>query len=86
MFGNREDRLKNELLQHFDKYIFKAIYRGHMPVDLSHNIGHTLRLKRQFAKYHHFHRDLGDAHQFRFQVVEHNEENYYLYITKNSPL
>ena len=56
--------------------ISKAIYRDNMPVDLSHNIGHTLRLKRQFAKYHHFHLDLGDAHQFRFQVVEHNEGNY----------
>ena len=87
MFGNREYWLKNELLRNFAEYLNHADYIGSMPVDLTHNTGRTLRMKRQFRKYHYMKVDLGNGHRFCFQIVEHNNGNYYLYtITRNSPI
>lgn len=86
MFGNKLFWLKNQLLANFDIYLPSAKYLGSLPIDLTHNTGKILRLKRQLKAYHYFSVTIEQS-TFCFHIAEHSNGNYYVYtITKNSPI
>lgn len=86
MFGHSLFWLKNQLLVNFDKYLSNAKYLGSLPVDLTHNTGKILRLKRQLKAFHYFSVTIEHS-SFCCHIAEHNNGKYYLYtITKNSPI
>ena len=71
--------LKNEVLNHPETYFRKATYVGDAEVDLSHNTGKTLRLKKKFKKYYYCQTALADGQTAYLNIVLHDDGNYYLY-------
>lgn len=87
MFKTREFWLKNEILGNYANYLPNAEYVGNAAVDLTHNTGNTLRLKRKFNKFHYLQLSLSHGEKICLHIAEHQNGNYYLYtITKNSPI
>ena len=72
--------LKNEVLNNVQHYLDNAQYVGHAEVDLTHNTNkNTLRLKRKFAKYHYLKFPLAGGQEAYFNIVQHDDGNFYLY-------
>ena len=59
-FGNPNYWLRNELLENIDKYLPYATYIGEESVDLSHNTGKTLKLKKNMSKAHKLQYNVGN--------------------------
>lgn len=59
-FGNPNYWLRNELLENIDKYLPYATYIGEESVDLSHNTGKTLKLKKKMSKAHKLQYNVGN--------------------------
>ena len=86
MIGNRRYWLKNEILNNPSPYFEKAVFVKDADVDLTHNTGHTLRLKRKFKKYYYLKTQLANGEDVYLNIVLHQDGNYYLYtISKNLP-
>lgn len=86
MMGRQEYWLKNEILNNPQPYFSKAEWIKGTAVDLSHNTGRTLRLKRKFQKYHYLKTQLADGTDVYLNIILHDNGKYYLYtISKNLP-
>jgi len=86
MIGRQEYWLKNEILNNPEQYFSKAVWIKETAVDLSHNSGRTLRLKRKFQKFHYLKTQLADGTDVYLNVVLHQDGKYYLYtISRNLP-
>lgn len=87
MFTTKEYWLKNEILANYAKYLPNSEYIGNVAVDLTHNTGNTLRLKRKFNRFHYVRITLSKGESLCLHIAEHRNGNYYLYtITKRSPI
>ena len=76
--------LKNEVLNNPQRYFEKAEYRHSADIDLSHNTGKTLRLKKKFQKYFYSEIKLANGQSAYLNIVLHKDGLYYLYtISKN---
>lgn len=58
-FGNPDYWLRNKLLEHIGEWLPKANYVTTEPIDLTHNSGKTLKLKKRMEKAHKLQLDLG---------------------------
>lgn len=59
-FGSADYWLRNELLEHIEVWLPKASYIAPEPIDLTHNSGKTLKLKKKMERAHKLRFDLGD--------------------------
>ncbi len=59
-FGDNDYWLKNELASNIDKYLHNAEYLYSEPVDLTHNKGKTLKLKKQMKTSHKLNLSIGN--------------------------
>lgn len=59
-FGNPNYWLRNELLENIEKHLPYATYIGEETVDLSHNTGKTLKLKKKMSKAHKLQYNVGN--------------------------
>ncbi|MBO7202071.1 MAG: hypothetical protein J6V30_00840 [Paludibacteraceae bacterium] len=76
--------LKNEVLNNPEKYFRNAKYISEAEVDLSHNRGKVLRLKKKFKKYYYSEITLANGIETFLNIILHEDGNYYLYtISKN---
>ena len=86
MMGKSEYWLKNEVLSSPHYYFKKSVCVKDVAVDLSHNTGHTLKLKRKFQRFYYLKTQLADGTDVYLNVVLHQDGKYYLYtISKNLP-
>lgn len=86
MLGRYDFWLKNEILSLFDAFVANAQYLGSKSVDLGHNTGRTLRLKRQLKQFHYLRLTVNNT-PFCLHIAEHNNGTFYLYtITTKTPL
>lgn len=58
-FGNPDYWLKNEIASNIEKYLQKANYDKPQPIDISHNSGKTLKLKKKMLQAHKLNLQLG---------------------------
>ncbi len=58
-FGNPDYWLKNEIASNIEKYLQKATYDKPQPIDISHNSGKTLKLKKKMLQAHKLNLQLG---------------------------
>lgn len=58
-FGSPDYWLRNKLLEHIGEWLPKANYVTTEPIDLTHNSGKTLKLKKRMEKAHKLQLDLG---------------------------
>ncbi|MBQ7531868.1 MAG: hypothetical protein IJT12_09205 [Paludibacteraceae bacterium] len=85
MFGTSQFWLKNEILNHLSLFD-GAVQVGDGIVDLTHNTGKTLRLKRKFKHFFYVQKKLPDGEDVILNIALHEDGNYYLYtITKRCP-
>lgn len=85
MFGTKQFWLKNEMLNHLSLFNGATLFDESI-VDLSHNSGKTLRLKKKFEHFFYLRKTLPDGEDVFLNVVRHIDGNYYLYtITKKCP-
>ncbi|MBQ7388098.1 MAG: hypothetical protein IJW01_01800 [Paludibacteraceae bacterium] len=76
--------IKNEVLNNPEKYFKNAKYISEAEVDLSHNRGKVLRLKKKFKKYYYSEITLANGIEAFLNIILHEDGNYYLYtISKN---
>lgn len=71
-FGSADYWLRNELLEKIEKYLPNANYLMPETVDLTHNSGKTLKLKRKMERAHKLQIDLGNK-SFFVTIFEYKE-------------
>lgn len=83
-FGHPDYWLKNELLKDIDKHLLDATYIGEETVDLSHNKGKTLKLKKKMSKAHKFQYNVGDK-PFIITLFEYKDSGNLLFYYIETP-
>lgn len=76
--------LKNEVLNNPERYFKTAKYVSSAEVDLTHNKGKVLRLKKKFKQYYYSEITLSNNTKAFLNIILHEDGHYYLYtISKN---
>ena len=85
MFGTKQFWLKNAILENLHS-LGTPIFVTDGAVDLSHNSGKTLRLKKKFKRFVYMRASLPNGDDVFLNIAEHTDGKYYLYtITKHCP-
>lgn len=79
MYGSRQYWLKNEIINNMPDYIKNATYINSKDVDLTHNSGRTLRLKKKLKAFHYFRTSLPDGTSCLLEIVEYKTGEYCFY-------
>lgn len=79
MIGDKNYWLKIAILECMPEYIKNAKYVKTENVDLSHNTGRTLRLKKKLKNFHYFLSNLPNGSSVTIEIAETKTGDFYLY-------
>ncbi|MCQ2275428.1 MAG: phage head morphogenesis protein [Bacteroidales bacterium] len=79
MFGTKQFWLKNQIVNEIPEYIRNSEWVKKESVDLSHNKGRTLRLKKKLKWFHYFKSKLPDGTDILLEIVEYKTGEFCFY-------